>query len=243
MTSAVHPRTVLVGVDFDAPSASALTVAGVLAEAFGADVSIAHAASIELPPYFTQAQQRALQAEQQDARANIADDLRAFAAQHVTVPVTAIAEEGPPAETLLRLAPAFDLLVVGTHRYRGARRWWLGSVAEEVVRHAPVPVLVVPAQESAAAVLRRGAMLVTQSGSAAADPWVRAFGEALGMSIARTESIVTCHAQRLESADLVVVPLATHSGASGFEAVVDVLKDCSHPVLFVPAREPGVERS
>jgi len=36
-----------------------------------------------------------------------------------------------------------DLIVVGSHGRRGASRLFLGSDAEQIVRHAPVPVLVV----------------------------------------------------------------------------------------------------
>jgi nucleotide-binding universal stress UspA family protein len=43
-----------------------------------------------------------------------------------------------------------DLIVVGTHGRRGVRRMMLGSDAEQIVREAPVPVLVVRAPESAA---------------------------------------------------------------------------------------------
>jgi nucleotide-binding universal stress UspA family protein len=42
-----------------------------------------------------------------------------------------------------------DLIVVGTHGRRGVRRMMLGSDAEQIVREAPVPVLVVRAAESA----------------------------------------------------------------------------------------------
>jgi nucleotide-binding universal stress UspA family protein len=37
-----------------------------------------------------------------------------------------------------------DLIVMGTHGRTGVPRVLLGSVAEEVVRHAGLPVLVVP---------------------------------------------------------------------------------------------------
>lgn len=38
-----------------------------------------------------------------------------------------------------------DLIVMGTHGRRGVKRALLGSDAELVVRHSPVPVLLVPA--------------------------------------------------------------------------------------------------
>lgn len=49
-----------------------------------------------------------------------------------------------------RLAKA-DLIVVGSHGRRGIGRVLLGSDAEQIVRHAPVPVLVVRADDAAAA--------------------------------------------------------------------------------------------
>jgi nucleotide-binding universal stress UspA family protein len=47
-----------------------------------------------------------------------------------------------------------DLIVVGTHGRRGVRRMMLGSDAEQIVREAPVPVLVVRAPEGTAAAAR-----------------------------------------------------------------------------------------
>jgi nucleotide-binding universal stress UspA family protein len=44
-----------------------------------------------------------------------------------------------------------DLIVLGTHGRRGVQRVLLGSDAEQIVRQAPVPVLLVRAREAAAA--------------------------------------------------------------------------------------------
>lgn len=44
-----------------------------------------------------------------------------------------------------------DLVVIGTHGRRGFARLALGSDAEQVVRHSPVPVLLVRQQEQAMA--------------------------------------------------------------------------------------------
>ncbi|MBC5763338.1 universal stress protein [Ramlibacter albus] len=48
-------------------------------------------------------------------------------------------------ETIAEEAKAWnaDLIVVGTHGRRGLDRVLLGSGAEQVIRHAPVPVLVI----------------------------------------------------------------------------------------------------
>ena len=235
---------VLVAVDFDASSAAAVAAAGVIAKAFGAVLRVAHAASIEMPPYFTGAQLEALEGERRATRGRLASDLLAFTAPFTYMPVEVSVEEGSAADTILRLAAASDLIVVGTHRLKGARRWWLGSVAEAVVRRAPVPVLVVPADATAEGLRRGATVVVPGDGDAAAiDRWVRVFEEILQMTV-RTEPIATCDVDRLRDAGLVVVPLPV-GAADGreFDAIVDVLKECVHPVLFVPAARPAVVRS
>ena len=57
-----------------------------------------------------------------------------------------IVEPGPPAGLLLELAEKerVDLLVMSSHGRSGLARILIGSVTEEVLRHAPCPVLVVP---------------------------------------------------------------------------------------------------
>jgi nucleotide-binding universal stress UspA family protein len=53
-------------------------------------------------------------------------------------------------EEILREAEAIgaDLLVLGSHGLTGFKRLVLGSVAENVLRHSPTPVLIVPAHAS-----------------------------------------------------------------------------------------------
>lgn len=60
------------------------------------------------------------------------------------------------APAILRYAEEhdIDLIVMGTHGRQGAKRLALGSVAEDVVRHAPCPVFTVREQETAPAVNR-----------------------------------------------------------------------------------------
>ena len=51
---------------------------------------------------------------------------------------------GGTAPTIITAARSLraDLIVLCTHGYTGFQRWMLGSVAEKVIRHAPIPVFV-----------------------------------------------------------------------------------------------------
>jgi len=62
-----------------------------------------------------------------------------------SVPLTAQSRIGRPGTQTLAVLDAdrsFDLVVMGSHGRTGIRRILLGSVAEQVVRHANVSVLV-----------------------------------------------------------------------------------------------------
>lgn len=62
---------------------------------------------------------------------------------------------GEAAEQILAAAGelAVDLVVMASHGRTGAERWWLGSVADEVVRHADRPLFLVSARALAARVI------------------------------------------------------------------------------------------
>ena len=59
--------------------------------------------------------------------------------------------QGAPVETITEAATSEDaeMIVVGTHRRRGPGRMLLGSVSDELVRTAGVPVLIVPTEADA----------------------------------------------------------------------------------------------
>jgi len=59
------------------------------------------------------------------------------------VPVSVHVGVGDPAHEVVELAQGTRMVVVGTHGRTGIQRWLFGSVAENIVRHAPVPVLTV----------------------------------------------------------------------------------------------------
>ncbi|WP_407510894.1 universal stress protein [Elizabethkingia anophelis] len=59
---------------------------------------------------------------------------------HILIP------EGDPSEEIIRFVTknTADLLIVGTHGRTGLDHWINGSVAEKVIRHTTIPVLVMP---------------------------------------------------------------------------------------------------
>lgn len=60
------------------------------------------------------------------------------------IPLRTLIWEGDPAESIVEAAVAerADLIVVGSHQRKGVDRLVMGSVSEQVVRSAPVPVIV-----------------------------------------------------------------------------------------------------
>jgi len=54
--------------------------------------------------------------------------------------------EGPVAQAILDRCQPGDLIVMTTHGRSGARLWRIGSIADKIIRHAVVPVLLLPAR-------------------------------------------------------------------------------------------------
>jgi nucleotide-binding universal stress UspA family protein len=72
--------------------------------------------------------------------------LHEFMAEHFPDPANCFEVlSGDPAEEILRYAETegFDLIIMGTHGRKGLERVIFGSVAAQVVRTAPIPVLTV----------------------------------------------------------------------------------------------------
>jgi nucleotide-binding universal stress UspA family protein len=142
-------KNILVPIDFQSGSDRALDHALAFAPRFEANVTLVHAYSLQPPAYapgvawpsvdFADAAQRAL-------------DASVRAAKERYPRVEGILVRGEPWEVILATAKdrAADLIVMGTHGRRGIPRLLIGSVAEKVVRLAPIPVLTVPPEREVA---------------------------------------------------------------------------------------------
>jgi nucleotide-binding universal stress UspA family protein len=136
--------SILVATDFSPCSRAAVRLAAAIARGKAAPLVVVHA--VELPlvtnddlPIGRSAMERELMAADQEIMARELEALRA---------------EGTEVEAVVNLADAVsvireamtarqpELVVIGTHGRKGAARFFLGSVAEAVVRKATCPVLV-----------------------------------------------------------------------------------------------------
>lgn len=83
-----------------------------------------------------------LQAAAEERAEDIFESAREIAAEYDTEIETTVAV-GRPARTIVEKSEAFDTVVLGSHSGTVADRLFVGNVAEEVFRRAPVPVVVI----------------------------------------------------------------------------------------------------
>jgi nucleotide-binding universal stress UspA family protein len=134
-------RTILYPTDFSHSSAGAYRLACSLAGYHHARLVIAHVLATPVAAYVggglvTDPASHLQETQRMLERMRPADVT--FEVEHRLV-------GGEPAEEIVRLAGELkcDLIVLGTHGRTGLPRLVLGSVAEQVVRKAPCPVLTV----------------------------------------------------------------------------------------------------
>jgi nucleotide-binding universal stress UspA family protein len=134
----------LVPLDFSESSRLALDRAGDLASRTGARVTLLHV--IEVPAIY-RGQPPASFVHDIDTRASAQlDEWANLVEQKTRTRVDRLVRTGAAAAQSLALVaedPTIDLVVVGSHGRTGMKRILLGSVAEKLVRHAGLPVLVV----------------------------------------------------------------------------------------------------
>jgi nucleotide-binding universal stress UspA family protein len=148
----LSPGAILHPTDFSELSDYAFGLACALARAPGARVVVLH---VGQPPVVAHRDVRTPPPQAGDYRQALADQLRRIRAPAADVAVEHRLEEGEPAEVIPQVAREIgaDLILLGTHGRTGLERLLLGSVAEEVARKAPCPVVSVrvPGPETPAA--------------------------------------------------------------------------------------------
>lgn len=136
---------ILIALDFSKFSAEVETRGYALAESIGASVLL-----VSVTPVHTEYARpdtgEVFIDDPEAGRQETKIRLEKISQAHAAVPTEVISVAGDPkkgiVEIITRQNPAF--VVVGTHGRTGLSHFLLGSVAEYVIRHSHVPVLVIP---------------------------------------------------------------------------------------------------
>jgi nucleotide-binding universal stress UspA family protein len=145
-----HIHTILVPTDFSDCSRYAFHLAGMLARQAGARMVVVHVKQTLGPMVAYGTMLEGMEPVQDEQK--LRDVL-----EHFRLPDTGVAIEhrlvcGDAVAEILRMAREVgaDLVVMGTHGWKGLTRLLMGSVAEKVLRESPCPVVTVKTQERAA---------------------------------------------------------------------------------------------
>jgi nucleotide-binding universal stress UspA family protein len=133
-------RTILVPIDFEEASVDALSQARTLAETLGFEVVLLHVYAVPATFYSGIAPMEG-PGLSEEIRLAATDTLATFAAEHGNL--RSILRCGDPTTETLSVIEETqpEMVVMGTHGRQGLAHLLLGSVAENIVRKSPVPVL------------------------------------------------------------------------------------------------------
>ena len=145
-------RRMLVPTDFSEGAASGLEWARALARALGAEIVLLHVVDLGAtwiplsgPAVFPAPVPPASVAQVTD----LAQDALEGLAKNAPEVTQRLVRTGHPREQIPEVAREVgaDVIVMGSHGRRGVAHLLIGSVAEHVVRHATIPVLIVRGDE------------------------------------------------------------------------------------------------
>lgn len=136
-------RDILVPTDRSLGAELALDHAIAIARAFDGTI---HILAVDEGPGSVQRDQ--LRSDSEDIAEETAEKAAAKARAN-DIPVTTSVQSGTPKQSILSYVgeTETDLIVMGTHGREGLKNVIFGSIAEETIRNAPVPVVVVQSDE------------------------------------------------------------------------------------------------
>ena len=137
------PTNILVPIDFSPYSEHALDYALGLAGRLGARIHIVNAIGAALPELSSALTDQMISSIRHDNAAALDKLLQPRRALASFGEITVVDDDARDAILKAARAVHADLIVIGTHGRRGLQRVLLGSVAEDVLRRAPCPVLAV----------------------------------------------------------------------------------------------------
>jgi len=145
--AAIHLKSILVPLDFSDLSLKSLRYAAAFAEQFGARLTLLHILTMPVcPSDFPYPGPLG-----QDHCASVERRLKEIREAHLPgdLAVDVLVRQGFIFDGILEVARELrpDLIILSTHGYTGLNHLVLGSAAENIVRRAPCPVMVVREME------------------------------------------------------------------------------------------------
>ena len=140
-------RKILVPVDGSRYSLNAVCLASKLSKFHGSELRIFHVIderNLDQLVRFSRKSPEAVREDLRNSARAFLNDMRCEAHQEIVTASEVIIREGVPHEIILDEAAYWgaDLIVIGKLGRRGVSHILLGSVAERVIEHSTVPVLV-----------------------------------------------------------------------------------------------------
>ncbi|GAB5535054.1 MAG: universal stress protein [Rubricoccaceae bacterium] len=239
-------RTVLCALDFSDGSTRALVAAADLAERSSANLHLLHVDPLFRARLASAPGGDSAAAFHQRVKAFVNQTLGAADAFDVLAPTVRESYGEVPADGILRYAEEIGagLVVTSTHGRRGLDHLLLGSVAAEVLRRSPVPVLVVPERSEGVAPSPDHPVLVALDVSDLDTVSLRAANE---LAMAYSAPLVVSHVRDVGS-DSLIGSLPPSPGSRSREeahtAIDTLLREAEisgDPELFVIPGDPKAE--
>jgi len=149
-------QRIVVPLDGSALSKQALPEAQQMAELTHAPIHLLQVVDVTRTPWYGQLGMAMEYSAAEDALKEVAVvathelEAVAFELQQKGIAATIEVRHGSAAQEIINAVQAGDLLVLATHGRSGMIRWFLGSIAEEVLRNSTVPIMLIRVAETAA---------------------------------------------------------------------------------------------
>jgi len=139
-------KKILVPLDGSTLAEAALPHAEAIAKSEGAEIILLRVPTMPTTEFFAREPTLAVkihEEEQVEVVKYINKKVEELKKDHIKV--TAITQEGPVPETILAVAEQTqaDMIAMSTHGRTGIQRWLMGSVADRVVHHTHIPVMLI----------------------------------------------------------------------------------------------------
>ena len=160
---------ILAATNFSDTSARAVTVAGELARRLNSKLTLLsiHGYPPEPPEAYVPHERLYLKGDMDADSMDRLEMLRSDEFSDLEGVVLAVAMDGHPSHAIYDYATKHmvDLIVIGSHKRTGLAHFFRGGIAEQVVKHAPCPVHIVPYCETDSSGEVMGENLVVHQGT------------------------------------------------------------------------------